>query len=83
MAKYQVAGWASISVWAEVEADSEQEAANKFMELQAPSLCHQCSDAGGDGDTFQLNGFDDNSNITEINGEEVSAAKLKRWGFKS
>lgn len=65
--KWLVSGWASMSVNAEVEAATEEEAKELFLGLSAPSLCHQCSDKGGeDGETFQLNGWDDNLNVTEI-----------------
>lgn len=67
--KYRVSGWVSISVTAEVEAENEEGAKEAFLELQAPSLCWQCSEAGGEDGTFQLNGFDDNLNVTDVEKE--------------
>lgn len=59
MAKYNISGYLTISAFAVVEADSEEEARAKAEQLATPSLCHQCADAGGGDDTWQLNGFDD------------------------
>ena len=65
--RYLVSGWASISVNKEIEAESEEEAREKFMELCPPGLCWQCSTAGsGIEECFELNGWDDNLNITEV-----------------
>ena len=62
MAKYRVWGYLTMSAYAEVEAGSEREAREKADQLGCPSLCHQCASAGGDGDTWQLNEFDDPPN---------------------
>lgn len=56
---YRVNGYLTMSCTADIEASSEEEARAKAAELQCPSICNQCSDAGGDGETWQLNGFDD------------------------
>lgn len=57
--RYRVEGYLTISATAEVEAENEAEAREKAQSLSTPSLCHQCSGAGGGHDTWQLNGFDD------------------------
>lgn len=58
--KYAVHGYLTISCFAFVEADSEQEARDKAEALSAPMLCHQC-DGGGDneGGEWMLNGWGD------------------------
>ena len=56
---YRVSGYLTMSCIADIEANSEEEARAKALGLSCPSLCHQCDDAGGDGETWQLNGFDD------------------------
>lgn len=56
MPKYIVSGYLTVSVCAEVDAASPDEAKEKAMGLGAPSLCHHCSEAGGDHDTWQING---------------------------
>lgn len=58
MSTYIVSGYVTMSVVAEVEANSKAEAKRKAEELGIPGLCHQCSDAGGE-DEWTLNGFDD------------------------
>ena len=57
---YRVSGYLTISVVKDVTARSEAEARRKAEDLQAPSLCWQCSSAGeGSDDVWELNGFDD------------------------
>lgn len=56
---YRLSGYLTVSCVADIEANSEEEAREKAAQLSCPSLCHQCEDAGGDPDTWQLNGFDD------------------------
>ncbi len=56
--KYIVSGYLTISVCAEIEADSEAEAKTKAEALDTPPLCHQCDGSGGEG-CWTLNGFDD------------------------
>lgn len=56
---YRVSGYLTISAFALVEAGSEKEAREKAGDLGCPSLCYQCSEAGGDEQTWQLSGFDD------------------------
>ena len=55
---YLVSGYLTISVTAEIKARSTKEARELAGDLSAPSLCHQCDGAGGEG-CWQLNGFDD------------------------
>ncbi len=57
--EYTVAGYLTIGVSQTVMASSREEALAKAEALSAPNLCHQCSEAGGDEGTWQLNGFDD------------------------
>lgn len=60
MSKYRVSGYLTISVTKVVEAESEEQAKQKALELCCPSLCHQCDGAGDDDpDAWTLNGFDD------------------------
>jgi hypothetical protein len=59
MPKYRVSGYLTITVTAEIEADSAAEAKAKGLELQAPGLCYHCEAAGGDEGEWQLGGFDD------------------------
>ena len=60
MRTYQVYGYLTISVAKTIQAKSKADAKRKAEFLQAPSLCHQCSDAGvGREDVWELNGFDD------------------------
>jgi hypothetical protein len=47
--KFQVSAVVTISLWAEVEAKSAEEAKEKAQELSMPSLCHQCAGGGEDG----------------------------------
>lgn len=70
---YEVAGYLTISVAKTIEANSLEEALNKAHSLAAPTLCHQCSSAGQDDDTWELNGFDDPpyDAVMYVNGEEV------------
>ena len=60
--KYRVSGYVTFSATAEIEAENEQQAKDKFEGLGTPSLCHQCSDAGEgteESGEVQLNGADD------------------------
>ncbi len=62
MSKYVVYGYLTISAFAEVEAENEEDAREKAQGLDAPGLCHHCSDAGaGESGTWTLNGFADPS----------------------
>ena len=56
--KYLVSGYLTISVRKVIEAYDEDAARAAAEDLAAPSLCHQCSSAGGDGE-WELNDFDD------------------------
>lgn len=73
---YRVSGYLTISVTKDIEADSEDGARALAQALQAPSLCHQCSDSGSDdADSWELNGFDDPpedsvNDVTAVSDEE-------------
>jgi hypothetical protein len=56
--KYYVYGYLTMSVFAEVEATDEADAAEKAMALDPPSLCHQCAGEQEPG-CWGGNGFDD------------------------
>lgn len=72
MMKYLACGYLTISVMAEIEAESEKEAREKASILGAPGLCHQCDHAGDGIDTWKLNGFDDPPNDAIQYVEEIS-----------
>ena len=60
--RWSVDGYVTFSAHAMVKAKTEQEAKEKFEELSAPSLCHQCSSAGvgtEESGEVTLNGSDD------------------------
>ena len=71
MAKFVVNGCLTISCYKVIEADSEEEAREKAMELSAPSLCHQCDSSGKhSNECWTLNGFDDHSEIVDVEADD-------------
>ena len=60
MKTYTVYGYLTISVAKTIQAASKSAARKQAEDLQSPSLCHQCADAGsGKEGVWELNGFDD------------------------
>ena len=60
MSTFQVYGYLTITVYKEIEANSEEEAREKALCLAPPELCYHCSRAGcNDGGEWQLDGWDD------------------------
>ena len=60
MARYIVNGYLTVGCFKEIEADSENEAREKALDLSVPSLCWQCESAGdSDESAWSLNGIDD------------------------
>jgi hypothetical protein len=58
MTTFRVSGQVTISIFADVEAETEEEAMEKAYELSMPSLCHGCSSAHGHGDVWGVTEFD-------------------------
>lgn len=73
MARFRVYGYTTLSCFAEVEADNETEAREKFECLATPPFCWQCSSAGEgteESGEVKLDGYDGECTAT-------SAEKVK------